>query len=272
MNADTQAASGGAVEPASDYDRFVDWERRLAREHPFFRTLFDEHDVHRVIDVGCGSGMHAVMWASDGLEVTGVDPSPAMLAQAERNARAAATEIARADGSVRFVSGAFGELASLGLGAADAVTCTGNALPHIAGVEALEPTLSDFAAVLRPGGVLVLHLLNHDRLLATHVRSIPPVVREMDDGTWVFLRVIDYADDGIRFDFVTLHRPQDGWESGAPWETASRRSLHTALPSALLRDALQRAGFTDIVAYGGHDGSVLRPQTDESVILVATRR
>ncbi len=28
--------------PASDYDEFVDWDKRLAREAPLFRRVFDE--------------------------------------------------------------------------------------------------------------------------------------------------------------------------------------------------------------------------------------
>jgi glycine/sarcosine N-methyltransferase len=260
-----------AAEPAADYDRFVDWPKRLAREAPFFRREFESHGVRRVIDVGSGSGMHAAMWAGSGLDVVGVDPDPSMLAQAERNAADAADAIAGAGGSLRFVSGGFGELASLGLDLADAVTCTGNALPHIAGQEALPATLTDFASVLRPGGLLVLHLLNHDRLLAAKPRSIPPVVREVEDGTWVFLRVMDYVEGGIRFDFVTLHRPAGWWESGAAWESASRRSVHTALPTALLREGLETAGFTGVAFFGSHDGASLRPDVDESVIVTAVR-
>jgi SAM-dependent methyltransferase len=255
------------MESASDYDRFVDWNKRLRREAPFFRREFAAHDVHRVVDVGSGSGMHAAMWARWGLDVVGVDPDAAMLEQARRNAAATAAKIAVAGGSLHFVTGAFGELGSLKLGAADALTCTGNALPHLAGVEALVPVLRDFAAVLRPGGLLVLHLLNHDRLLAEHVRVIPPVVRDADDGTWVFLRVMDYVEGGILFDFITLHRPAED----APWETISRRSLHTALPTATLLSGLGEAGFRNVAFFGAHDGAAFRPDADESVVVTAVK-
>lgn len=260
-----------AVQPAADYDRFVDWKKRLEREGPFFRRQFETHGVRRVIDVGSGSGMHAVLWAKWGLEVVGVDPDESMRAQAEVNAAAGAADIARAGGSVRFVEGGFGGLASLGLGTADAVTCTGNALPHIAGPEALASTIEDFAAVLRPGGIAVLHLLNHDRLFEKRLRSMPPVVREAEDGTWVFLRVMDYTPGGIGFDFVTLHRPAHAWESGVEWETTSRRSVHTALPCAALRGALVGAGFEDVSAFGDHTGRPLNADTDESLIVLAVR-
>jgi SAM-dependent methyltransferase len=254
------------------YDRFVDWDKRLDRESPFYRREFAAHGVRSVIDVGCGTGMLAVLWATWGLDVVGVDPGPDMLEQAARNAEQARPTIEAAGGSVRFVSGGFGSVAGLGLGSADAITCTGNALPHIDGPACLAPTLQDFAAAMRPGGLLVLHLLNHDRLTGAHIRALPPVVREADDGTWVFLRVIDYEDDAIRFDFVTLHRPAGVWESGAAWETDSRRSLHAVLPSQFLRGELVSAGFPDVRAFGDHAGAPFRAAEDESILLVAQRR
>lgn len=272
MTFGSAAGPGGQrIEPAADYDRFVDWPKRLARETPFYRREFEAHGVRRVVDVGAGSGMHAAMWAEWGLDVVAVDPDPAMLAQAEHNAEGARSAIEAAGGSLDIVTGGFGALASLGLRPADAVTCAGNALPHIDGVGALEPTLRDFAEVLRPGGLLVLHLLNHARLIDKHLRVIPPKVRDDQDGTWVFLRLMDYVPDGIRFDFVTLHRPADAWETSQEWETESRRSVHTALPYPLLVSALERTGFSDVALYGNHDGAPLDPEKDESVILTAVR-
>jgi glycine/sarcosine N-methyltransferase len=253
-----------AKPPAGDYDRFVDWGKRIEREMPFFRLLFAEHGVRSVIDVGCGTGRHASLFAAWGLDVTGVDPDPAMLEQARAFAFHQAS-------SARFVEGGFGELAALGLPLADALTCTGNALPHVSGLAGLRAAVRDFAAVLRPGGVVVLHLLNHDRLLAKQLRSIPPVVREDDEGTWVFLRVMDYVEAGIRFDFATLHRPPGGWEAGAPWEVSSRRSLHTALPSSVLAGELEAAGFGDVRLFGDHTGKAFDAAADESVIVTAVR-
>jgi SAM-dependent methyltransferase len=255
--------------PAADYDTFVDWNKRLVREAPFFGSQFEAHGVRRVLDVGCGSGMHAIMWAKWGLDVTGVDPDASMLAQAEANRAAAQADVDAASGSIAFAEGGFGGLAGLGLGTFDAVTCTGNALPHVDGVDGLRAALADFGAVLRPGGLLVLHLLNHDRLIAGQVRSIPPVVRETAAGTRVFLRVMDYAPGKILFDFVTMTRPADAWETGAAWDVASRRSAHTALPGDVLMPSLREAGFGEIARFGAHDGTPFDAERDESVIVAA---
>jgi len=262
----TFAASSVPV-PAADYDQLVEWAKRLEREAPLFRRVFAEAGVSRLIDVGAGSARHAIMFAEWGIAVDAVDPDESMLAQAEVNAAEAADRIAAAGGRLRLHRAAFGGLAALGLEPADALICTGNALPHVGGREGLRTALADFACVVRPGGAVILHLLNHERLLAEQVRVIPPVVRETSEGTKVFLRIMDYPDGGksIDFDFVTLVRDHAG-----SWTVSDRRSLHTALPANILAEELEAVGFSGIELLGGHDGSALGV-TDESVILVARR-
>ena len=54
---------------ASDYDMFVNWDARLARELPFFRHVFAETGAKHVIDVGAGSAKLSVAFALEGLQV-----------------------------------------------------------------------------------------------------------------------------------------------------------------------------------------------------------
>jgi len=253
----------------SDVDTFVNWDARLAREVPFFREVFDAVEARTVIDVGAGSCRHAIEFASWGLSVDAVDPDDSMLHAAEDNVAAASVRIAEAGGELRLLKGGFGDLGALGLREVDAISCTGNALPHVVGLEGLRDALADFSAVLRPGGALVLHLLNHARLLAKKPRSIMPVVREVPEGTRVFLRVIDYPSaegEFLGFDFVTLVRNAAG-----EWTCASHKSAHTKLPISVLRAELQAAGFERIETFGSHDRKPLEEHADESVLVVARR-
>lgn len=255
------------IAPASDYDEFVNWDKRLAGEGPFFRELFEGDGVQRVFDVGAGSARHSIMFATWGLDVVAIDPDDSMLAQARLNAEKFAAEIDAAGGSLQIVKAGFGELQALGLGTADALTCTGNALPHVEGRDGLTETLADFSAVVNPGGLLVLHLLNHGRLLEKRPRVVPPKIVDTADATKVFVRVIDYPEGGefLDFDFVTLARDRSG-----VWTVASRRSPHTAIPVDLLERELPCAGFGRVEAFGGHDRHALGA-SDESVIVVARR-
>jgi len=254
------------------YDVMVDWDKRLAREIPFLEQVFaDTGEVRRVIDVGSGTGRHAVALARLGFEVTGVDPDAEMLDQARANAEASGVDVA-------FVEGGFGDLAGLGLDMADAVICTGNALPHVGGLAGLGAALRDFAAVLRPGGVLVVHLLNHERLLEARPRSLPPVVRDKAGGTVVFLRLFEYdppeAPERIWVEFVTDAKDASAAMAGDPdlgWSVTANRSAHTAIPFPVLREALERSGFGGVRAYGDHSGKEYEPSRDESIIVTARR-
>lgn len=267
---DNVFAPGEGQEPtcAVPYGDFVDWDMRLTREGPFFRDLFQAANVQRVIDVGAGSARHAILFASWGLAVDAVDPSESMLAEAAENLSTFAGDVASGGGSVVLTQAGFGDLSRLGLGLADAVVCTGNALPHVGSVENLRTTLADFAAVLRVGGVLVLHLLNHTRLAEKRTQAIAPKVRETPDGLRVFLRVIDYPQDGASFgfDFVTLTRDLTG-----AWSLDSRRSSHTVLRHDLLAAELEAAGFGEVELLGDHTGRALDVLADESVIVVARK-
>src|SRR5438874_6776359 len=60
----------------------------IGRPQPAFLELADAGALQgRVLDVGCGTGEHALMSAARGLEATGVDAAPAAITIAEAKAR-----------------------------------------------------------------------------------------------------------------------------------------------------------------------------------------
>jgi SAM-dependent methyltransferase len=73
------STSYDALYATKDYDRECD-----LLEVTFRR--FARPGVHRLLDLGCGTGGHALRMAARGYDVTGVDGSPAMLREARRKA------------------------------------------------------------------------------------------------------------------------------------------------------------------------------------------
>ena len=79
---------------SGDYDCFVNWDERLASEMPFIleklpgATPADDRPA-RVLDAACGTGMHAIALAKEGMHVYGIDLSPEMIRVAMKNARTA---------------------------------------------------------------------------------------------------------------------------------------------------------------------------------------
>lgn len=70
---------------ADIYEKMIDWPKRLAHEGAFYRRWFEWASVQSVLDVACGSGHHAAMFHSWGLEVEGADLSNPMIDRARSN-------------------------------------------------------------------------------------------------------------------------------------------------------------------------------------------
>ncbi|MET9382408.1 class I SAM-dependent methyltransferase [Streptomyces sp. NPDC002928] len=105
--------------------------------------MAEEFGVRRVLDIGCGTGVFALLLADRGIEVVGVDPALASL------------DVARAKpggGRVRWICGDATALPALRV---DLATMTANVAQHITDPQAWRRSLQGTPAALRPGGRLV---------------------------------------------------------------------------------------------------------------------
>ena len=245
---------------ASDYDRFNNWQNRLAAELPFIRrTLEASPASHDVLDAACGTGMHAIALAKLGLNVCGADLSEAMIDRSRANAKAE-------NASVRFEAAGFGNLAStFGTGSFDALLCLGNSLPHVTTQISLEETLADFARCLRPGGKLLLQSRNFDSVMTTRQRWMEPQTFNDAEHEWLFNRFYDFEPDGlIRFNMATFKRPL-----GGDWSVNVTSTRLMPQMRADMAQALTATGFRSILAFGDMNGSVFDPTKSPNLVLLA---
>ena len=245
---------------SADYDRFVDWPARLDSELPFVEKQLRRAQAGRVLDVACGTGRHSIALAERGFDVAGTDVSEAMVERARGNAASAGVDLV-------FEPAGFGELAARVGGNWDALLCLGNSLPHLLTQRDLEAALADFAAVLRPEGLLLIQNRNFDRVLASRERWMEPQAHREDCREWLFLRHYNFESDGtLTFNVVTLSR--DGTDE---WQ---QRLLSTRL-MPIVREALVSAlsgcGFEEIQSYGDMSGSAFEPDSSPNLVITATR-
>lgn len=80
---------------ASAYDNLYH-DKDYEKECDFLEVLFRKYggQVKTILDLGCGTGGHTVILAKRGYQVTGVDRSKEMLANAEKKSRAAGVSVA----------------------------------------------------------------------------------------------------------------------------------------------------------------------------------
>ncbi len=169
-------------------------------------SLLELQPGQRLLDVGCGTGRHAVPLAALGLQVTGVDLSPEMLERAAARAAAAGVALDLLVADARDLPDH--------LGAFDVALCLceGACCLVADGVEPLDHDRAVLASIhrtLRPGGRLVLTGLNAARLLTAWQRGEPTgrvdlltltetSPYELGDGSMVELREHYHLPDGLR--------------------------------------------------------------------------
>ena len=249
---------------SDDYDRFVNWENRLAFELPFLEQNLQTVNARRVLDAACGTGQHAIALARRGYAAAGADLSVPMIARARENAAAAGVEVPLAAAGFGVLAQAFGGSLFFPF---DAVLCLGNSLPHVLSGAGLAAALADFAACLRPGGVLILQNRNFDAVMASRERWMEPQAHREGQTERIFLRFYDYEPDGlINFNILTLKR-----EGSGAWQQTVSAARLRPLPRVELGQALAAAGFGQVAWFGGLGGAPFDPASSGNLVAVALK-
>ena len=137
------------------YEAMIDWPKRLAHEAPFYRRLLQSVAARRVLDVACGTGHHAALFHGWGLQVEGADISESMLARARQN-------FGEPDG-LAWTHRGYAEPPATA-GPFDVALCVGNSLALAPDLPTVRLALARMLAAVRPGGAVVVHVLNLWRL------------------------------------------------------------------------------------------------------------
>lgn len=200
-----------------------------------------------ILDLACGSGGYALELAKRGHDVLGVDLSEEMIQTARAKAKAAGL-------SARFEVKDM--VSDLGKNRFGGVLFIGNSLVHAQGYDQIQLVLDRVYESLTSGGVLILQILNYDRILK-HQAYVLPLIEQ--DGIRFERR---YVPDGEHLRFQTvLTYPETRIENEV-------RLFPIRSPE--LRLALAVAGFEDVKL---HDDFTASPfQRNSTFALVVTAR
>jgi len=149
---------------------------RADRERPFWQALVAAWGWRRVADAGCGAGFHLELLRELGVSAAGFDLAVAAL---PRGALAVAGDLLSPPLRPR---------------AFDAVLCLGNTLSLLAGRAVQRRALSALAALVRPGGVVLLQGEDAGAL----VRQGPVVRTRTVAGGGVHVRVFEQHGRRVR--------------------------------------------------------------------------
>jgi SAM-dependent methyltransferase len=233
---------------AQAYD-VVYQDKDYASECHVLRGVFESHARHhvrRVLDLGCGTGGHALVLAGNGFEVTGVDRSPAMLAEAARKARTAgvgvswvASDIRRLELRRRF----------------DAAVMMFAVLGYQVGDADVRATLASARRHLEPGGILAFDVWHGPTVVAERPSERR---RTFERGNVRVERasrgVLDVERATCRVD-ITLRQLKEGGGSGG--ELTEHHEMRYFFPEELERFTAD-TGF-ELVALTGFPNPALPP-------------
>jgi len=165
------------MSPANDWEKFFEEHAPFYMENVFTKNTLAEVDFlvaefelrpgASILDMGCGTGRHAVELARRGYRVTGVDLSAAMLAQARQAAEAAGVEVewVRCDAARFRAEKAFDAAVCLCEGAFCLLGADDDPVERDLGV------LKNISAACKPGAPFVLTALSACRCIRRSSRE-----------------------------------------------------------------------------------------------------
>lgn len=239
---------------ASSYDTMIPFDQRLRAARGLAKRLLDQAPVSRAIDCATGTGLFAMALAEAGISTIGADLSAEMIAQARRRTAH------YPDLDLRWLVAPMEELAEHVDEPLDLILCLGNSLPHLLEDEALHQALQGWRELLRPGGRLLIQLLNYQRVLADGERIV--AITRQDDQQ--FIRFYDFLDETIRFNVLRISWA-DGQASHDLESVPLRPYRHEALTAAL-----HEHGFELVEASSDLAGNPFDPETSKTLVLQAS--
>lgn len=204
----------------------------------------------KILDVGCGTGNLSLLLAEKGAMVTGIDLDAEMVSRAKNKA------IGRAglDFQVRDMLQISHQFEPLSL---NAVVCYGNTLVHLLRSGDILSFFNQSAGLLKPGGHLLLQIINYDYVLDEGLDGLPTIENEHIR----FERHYEFREQDEMINFKTLLTVKS---SGLT--ITNSVPLHPVRRD-FLRMLLQESGFGRIQFFGGFDSA---PLTERSMPLIVT--
>lgn len=202
-----------------------------------------------ILDVACGSGGYSIRLRNDGYNPVAIDLDEAMIHELKRKEPAIDVQILNML-DIQRIGRQF-----------DLIFCIGNSLVHLNGNDEIRKFLKACNNSLKPGGSLLIQIVNYDRILAKQIKALPTI--KNDEANLVFERHYSYLADKHKIDFKTILKKDTH-------TLENHQMLHPAA-SAELKDMLEEAAFKDIRFFGSFKKDQYDPMESFSLVITAER-
>jgi ubiquinone/menaquinone biosynthesis C-methylase UbiE len=225
---------------------------RIARvEAEFLAQAMGLRKGEKLLDVPCGTGRHARIFAERGLRVTGIDLNPSLIRMAKR----ASTR--------KAITYHLGDMSKLGAyrGQFDAVVNLFTSFGYFANERENGAMLREMTRALKPGGRLAIHLIDRDWLLKNFQANT-----WSEKGNLFTLEARRYDERTKRIEAKTVILD----EKTGRGRSYSHESRLYSKPEVVR--LLKSVGLTRIEVFGDTDGSLYRKGETSHPIYIAWKR
>jgi SAM-dependent methyltransferase len=194
----------------------------------------------RILDIACGTGGYSLALAGKGHRLTGIDLDRGMIEAARAKAQGLDLN------TVFQVMDMLEMVENLDPGF-NLAFCIGNSLVHLESEEKIQQALFDCNRLLRPGGMLIVQIINYDRILAKGITSLPTLRDESAELEFVRIYELNPAKNMVIFQTeLSIGKEPD------------QRVIRNQVPLRILMSAdflglAVSAGFQDLQLFGGFD-------------------
>ncbi len=229
-----------------DYEKWAD----------FYESLFEKNDlkVKSVLDLACGTGTLSYIMARRGFDVTGVDASAEMLAEALAKSDAQGESAAPL-----FINQTMEELDLYGT--VDAAVCSLDGINYLPDIEAVKAAFRRVLLFLEPGGIFIFDVNTPEKLKGLDGQ----VFLDEKEGIFCVWRAEFNEAESACYYGIDIFTKQ-----GSLWRRNFEEHAEYAYSVSELENALVSAGFEDVNIYG--ELKCRAPEENESRIFFTARK
>jgi SAM-dependent methyltransferase len=236
---------------AQHYNAMTGFPGRIAAVKEAIQPWVAEWNVVRALDAGCGGGVLLLALEECNVQTVGIDLSRPMLELARDNARDRKKTFELREAS-------FASAGALYPMAFDAVFCLGNSIVGAANDEEMGIWLAGLRDALRPGGGLLLQLLN----LTPFKLGLKNLINRRSAPNGEYVRAAAPSGDGITFCALFLGPDNQTDVHFSHWQLWEAERL-----AGCVRDA----GFKQAEVFGSLKKALFDPRTSTDLVIAARR-